>query len=189
MAHIMERYFTNTRDVDLTDRLCESLLHTIIKSGATVMRAPCDYEARANLMWASTLAHNDLLSCGRTGDWSSHRMGHQLSAFYGAAHGASLSVMFPAWMKYVYKHDIPRFCQFASRVFDIEADVFNPEQMALEGISALEKFFLSIGMPITLSKLGIPGDRYREMAAKAGDLGNFVPLNLNDIEKIYKLAE
>jgi alcohol dehydrogenase YqhD (iron-dependent ADH family) len=192
MAHIFERYFTNARSVDLTDRLCESLLRTIMRAAATAVAQPEDYDARADLMWASTVAHNDLLSCGRIGDWSSHDLEHELSALYGVTHGAGLAVVFPAWMKYVYRHDLPRFCQFATRVFDVEMDQFNPEKTALEGIYRLERFLSSIGMPIRLKELGINDDRFDEMANKAtrggsGKIGNFMPLYKNDCKEIYRL--
>lgn len=192
MAHILERYFTNVSSVDLTDLLCESLLHTIMKAAAIAITQPTDYDARADLMWASTLAHNDLLSCGRIGDWSSHNLEHELSAFYGVAHGAGLAVVFPAWMKFVYKHDIKRFCQFAVRVFDVKMDEINPEKTALEGISRFEKFLISIGMPVRLNELGIKDNRFAEMAAKVTkngkvNSGNFVTLSKTDCEEIYKL--
>lgn len=192
MAHILERYFTNASSVDLTDRLCESLLRTIIKAAAVAISQPADYEARADLMWASTLAHNDLLSCGRTGDWSSHNLEHELSAFYGVAHGAGLAAVFPAWMKFVCKHDLNRFCQFASRVFDVEIDKTDPEKTALEGIDRFEKFLLSIGMPVRLDALGVKDDRFTEMAAKVTKdgkttSGNFVRLSRADCEEIYRL--
>lgn len=192
IAHILERYFTNSRSVDLTDRLCESLLRTIMKAASTAVSDPENYEARADLMWASTVAHNDLLSCGRTGDWSSHNLEHELSALYGVTHGAGLAVVFPAWMKYVLKHDVPRFCQFAGRVFDVEMDHFNPEKTALEGISRFESFLSSIGMPIRLKELGINDDRFDEMAGKvtrggASKSGSFVQLDRNACKEIYKL--
>lgn len=194
MAHIMERYFTNTKSVDLTDRLCESLLRTIIKAGATAIAEPENYDARADLMWASTLAHNDLLSCGRVGDWASHDLEHELSALYGIAHGAGLAVVFPAWMKYVYTHDIARFCQFAMRVFDIELDAFDPKKTALKGIAYLEKFLTSIGMPIRLNELDITDDRFEEMSLKAtkngtSTKGSFVALDADDCKKIYELMK
>ena len=97
MAHVFERYFTNTRNVEITDRLCEGILKTIIKELPKVLENPNDYEARANIMWAGTLAHNDVCGVGREQDWASHNLEHELSAFYDCAHGAGLAVMFPAW--------------------------------------------------------------------------------------------
>lgn len=192
MSHIFERYFTNASAVDLTDRLSESLLRTIMKAAAVLVSEPGNYDARADLMWASTIAHNDLLSCGRNGDWASHDLEHELSALYGITHGAGLAVVTPAWMKYVYKHDIARFCQFATRVFDVEMNQFDPESTALEGIRRLEAFLHSIGMPIRMNELGITDNRFNEMANRTTrndkkTIGNFVKLKAEDCSKIYEL--
>lgn len=193
MAHVMERYFTNDTGVDLTDRLCEAVLKTIIANAPVALENPKDYDARANIMWASTLAHNDLLSTGRTGDWTSHQIEHELSGIYDVAHGAGLAVAFPAWMKYVFRHDVNRFVQFAVRVWGVDPTFDNPEKTALEGIKRLENFFRAIGLPVTLSELGITDDRLEEMANKCrktnGDkIGFFVPLDNSDILEILKLA-
>lgn len=194
MSHIMERYFTNTPSVELTDRMSEAVLKTIIHAAPAAIANPSDYNARADLMWASTLAHCDLLSCGKTGDWASHDLEHELSALYGIAHGAGLAVVTPAWMKYVFKHDIPRFCQFASSVFNVEMNYFNPEETALTGICKLEEFFKKIAMPTRLADLGITDDQFKLMAAKttsqgARTIGNFVKLTENDCCQIYELMK
>jgi len=191
MAHIMERYFTNTRSVDMGDRLCESILRTVVKAAPVALENPANYDARADLMWASTVAHTDLLSCGRQGDWASHNLEHELSALYGGAHGAGLAVVFPAWMKHVVAHDPARFAQFAARVFDVEIDAFDLMRTALEGIARLERFFASIGMPVRLRELGVTDDRFEEMALKTtgGDthtIGNFVALRAGDCVKVYQ---
>ena len=193
MAHIMERYFTHQTDVDLTDGLCESMLKTIMKNALIVMEEPDNYDARAELMWAGTLAHNGLVGTGRIGDWASHAIEHELSAMYDVAHGAGLAVVFPAWMKYVYKHNVNRFAQFAVNVFNVDYDFANPERTALEGIRRLMDFFRRIGMPTNLEELGIPDDRLEEMASKCkrpnnGRLGYFVPLTEKDILEILKLC-
>ena len=193
MAHIMERYFTHQTDVDLTDGLCESMLKTIMKNALIVMEEPDNYDARAELMWAGTLAHNGLVGTGRIGDWASHAIEHELSAMYDVAHGAGLAVVFPAWMKYVYKHNVNRFAQFAVNVFNLDYDFANPERTALEGIRRLMDFFRRIGMPTNLEELGIPDDRLEEMASKCkrpnnGRLGYFVPLTEEDILEILKLC-
>jgi hypothetical protein len=143
MAHVMERYFTHQKDVDFTDRLCEATLKTIIKNVPIVLEEPENYQARAEIMWASTIAHNDLLSTGRIGDWASHAIEHELSGIYDVPHGAGLAVVFPAWMKYVYKEDVDRFVQFATRVWDVEMDFSNPDRTALEGIYRLTQFGLA----------------------------------------------
>lgn len=194
MSHILERYFTNTSGVELTDRMSEAVLKTIINAAPAAIHNPACYDARADLMWASTLAHCDLLSCGKTGDWASHDLEHELSALYGIAHGAGLAVVTPAWMKYVCQHDIPRFCRFAARVFDVETDYFNPEKTALAGITKLEAFFKEIGMPTTLSELGIHEEEFKLMSAKATKdssrtIGNFVNLSADDCRRIYELMK
>lgn len=192
MAHIMERYFTNEPDVDMTDRLCESVLKTIIRQAPVAVKEPDNYVARAEMMWASTVAHNDFLSCFRVGDWSSHQLSHELSGMYDATHGAALAVAFPAWMTYVYKHDVQRFCRFAVEVMGVEMDFFHPEETALKGIVALRAFFKSIGMPTTLSELGVPEDKLDVLADKVkrgadGTTGQFVKLTRDDCLKIYQL--
>lgn len=192
MAHVMERYFTNTTHVDLTDRLCEATLRTVIKNTPVVLKDPKNYDARAEIMWAGTIAHNGLLGTGREEDWGSHKIEHELSGIYDIAHGAGLSVIFPAWMKYVYKRNINKFVQFASRVWDIEIDLENPEGTALEGINRLETFFKEIGLPIRLKELNIPDDRFSEMAQKctaAAPVGGFMKLYKEDVINILNLAK
>ncbi len=193
MAHTMERYFTNERHVELTDTWCEGLLRTVIRNAPKVMENPCDYDARAEIMWAGAMAHNNVLGCGRVGDWASHQLEHELTGLYDVAHGAGLAVVMPAWMKYVLRHDVARFCQFAERVFDVQADYFDMEASAFEGVRRLEQFFTSIGMPTRLSGLSIGNDRLEEMARKVrlqpdGKVGNFVRLTPDDCLEIYRLA-
>lgn len=192
MSHVMERYFTNVKNVDFTDRLCEATLRTMIRNTPIALREPENYDARAEIMWAGTIAHNDLLSTGRIGDWATHGIEHELSAIYDIAHGGGLAIMWAPWMTYVYKHDIERFAQFAYRVWDVEPDFRNPEKAALEGIKSLKEFFASLGIPVTLTDVGIPDDKFDEMAKKAtddGPLGQFVKLYKDDVKKIYELAK
>ncbi|MDI3519467.1 MAG: alcohol dehydrogenase [Caldanaerobacter sp.] len=194
MAHIMERYFVNEEGVELTDRLCESTLKTVINNARIVLEDPANYNARAQIMWAGTIAHNDLLNTGRgRGDWASHRIEHELSAIYDIAHGAGLAIVFPAWMKYVYKNNINRFVQFAVKVWDVDLPYENLEEIALEGIRRTEEFFKEIGLPVRLKEAGISDDRFEEMADKCTKggtrtIGDFVKLNKEDIIKIYELA-
>ncbi|MGF7397631.1 iron-containing alcohol dehydrogenase [Thermoanaerobacterium thermosaccharolyticum] len=193
MAHIMERYFTNVKNVDLTDRLCEATLKTVINNVPKLIEDPTDYDARAEVMWAGTIAHNGLLDTGRIGDWASHRIEHELSAIYDIAHGAGLAIIFPAWMKYVYKHDLDRFVQFAVKVWDVDLTFTDREEIALEGIKRLENFFRSIGLPVTLKDANIPYDKFAEMANKCtsngtATVGQFVKLGKEDIINIYNIA-
>ena len=189
MAHVMERYFTNDKGVNFTDRLCEATLKTVIYNVPIVLKKPDDYDARAQIMWASTIAHNDLLSTGRTGDWASHGIEHELSGIYDIPHGAGLAIVFPAWMRYVYKHNIERFIQFAINVWNVEPNFESPERIALEGVERLKRFFKDIGLPTSLSEANIGEDRLEEIAAKAterGELGEFVKLKKEDVLNILR---
>lgn len=193
MAHLMERYFTNTPHVELTDRLCESTLKTIINNAPLVLEQPDNYDAWAEVMWSGTVAHNNLLNTGRTGDWASHDIEHELSGIYDVAHGAGLAVIFPAWMKYVYKHDLNRFVQYAVRVWNVDHDFRSPERTALEGIKRLEHFYHSIGLATDLKGIGIDETRLEEMAAKCTNsgqstVGNFMKLGQTDVLQILKLS-
>lgn len=193
LAHTFERYFTRETHVQATDRMAEGLMKSIIDIAPKLLKDPNNYELRAEIMWSGTLAHNGLLGTGRVEDWASHIIEHELSGIYDVAHGAGLSVIFPAWMKYVYKEDVARFASWANRVFDIEINAFDLEETVLKGIAALESFYESLEMPIRLSDLDISDDRLEEMALKAtgnGEwaIGNFKKLSKDDVVEIYKLA-
>jgi hypothetical protein len=190
-AHILERYFTTTPNVDFTDRLCEAALKTIINFGPRALQNPTDYESHAEILWAGTLAHNGLLNTGRNSDWASHMIENEISGIYDVTHGAGLAVVFPAWMKYVYHQDINRFVQFAVRVWNVEYAFGDPERIALEGIQRMKQFFKGLGLPVSLKEMNVPGDRLEEMATKAtknGTVGNFKKLYEEDVLNILKLA-
>ncbi len=193
MAHLMERYFTPTQNVDYTDALCEATMATVVSKAPIVMAERENYEAWCDIMWAGTLAHNDLMSAGRVGDWASHMIEHELSGLYDVIHGAGLAVVFPAWMKFVYKQDVARFVKFAVNVFGIKNDYFKPERVALAGIKALEDFFVSLGLPVTAEALGAKKEDFAYMAKmvvkdpKSGTVGQFVPLTEEDILKVFNL--
>lgn len=193
MAHVMERYFTNVRNTDLTDGLCEATLKTVVKNALIVLREPYNYDARAEIMWASTIAHNDLLETGRIADWASHIIEHEISGLYDVPHGAGLAVVFPNWMKYVYRNRLEKFVQFAVRVWNIDPDFENPDKTALEGIERLRSFFKQIGLPTTLKELGIPGDKLEYMASRctkqgSSKIGNLVKLGKEDVLNILLSA-
>ena len=173
-AHLMERYFTNTEHVELMDRLIESTMKTIINNAPTVLSQHDDYDAWAEVMWAGTVAHNNLLNTGRVGDWVSHDIEHELSGIYDIAHGAGLAIVFPAWMKYVYKHDITRFAQFAVRVWNVDCSFWSLERTALEGIHRLENFLQSMGLATNLTDVGISGNDLEQMASKCTDSDEIV---------------
>ena len=194
MAHLMERYFTNVTHVAFMDRMLEAAMKTLICQAPIVLEEPHNYDAWAELMWTGTIAHNNLLNTGRVGDWASHDIEHEISGIYDIAHGAGLAIVFPAWMKHVYKHDINRFAQWAIRVWNVDMDVFDPERVARTGIDRMEAFFRSMGLVTRLADAGIAGDRIDEMASKATDgntrrFGNFVPLDKDAVKKILTLAE
>lgn len=192
IAHVLERYFSNTRDVEITDRMAEAIMLAIINETPKALADPYDYNARANLMWAGMVAHNDLVGVGREQDWATHLIEHELSGLYDVAHGAGLAVMFPAWMKYVMHHDINRFAQFAVRVWGCEMDFQNPERTAREGISRYEAFLKSIGMPTRFSELGAKKEDIPALLKTLNlgnrTLGSFVKLTEDDVKKIYELA-
>ena len=193
MMHVCERYFTNTTDVEFTDRLCEAVLKAMIEEAPKVMNNLNDYQARANIMWAGMIAHNNIVGVGREQDWASHEIEHELSALYDCAHGAGLAVIAPAWMKFVYKHDVNRFAQFAVRVWGCDMNFANPEITALEGISRFENFLRSIGMPVTFAELGakeedIPA-MVRQLCKHENErVGNFVEIGAKEAEAIFRLA-
>ncbi len=191
MAHVFERYFTNTKEVEVTDRLCEAIQLTMIKETPRVIADPDNYEARANIMWAGTVAHNDIVGVGRSQDWNSHGIEHELSGLYDCAHGAGLAVVMPAWMEYVYKHDVMRFAQMATRIFGCQMDFENPEVTALEGIKRFRSFLHSIGMPINFEQLGAKKEDIPTLAANMGikeKTWGFVRLSEEDVRNILTIA-
>ena len=192
MAHVFERYFTNTKEVEITDRLCEAVLLTMVKETPRVIADPDNYEARANIMWAGMVAHNNIVGVGRQQDWNSHGIEHELSALYDCAHGAGLAVIMPSWMEFVYKHNVMRFCQMATRVFGCQMDYENPEATALEGIRRFRSFLHSIGMPINFAELGAKEEDIPALVDKfglgSGRTGGFVALSAEDVTEIYKIA-
>jgi len=195
MMHTIERYFVPNYDTDLTDRIAEGLLVAVKNAGKAAMADPCDYEARATLMWASSLSHNGLTGCGKEYLFTAHRLEHDVSGIFDhVAHGAGLAVLFPALAQYIYKHDIRKFAQFAVRVWGIEMNFDHPEETALKGIFATKDFFASLGMPTTMAELGISPEDYEKIADKTTNNGtitvnSYQQLNKDDLIKIYKLAE
>ena len=192
IAHVFERYFTTTREVEITDRLCEAVILTMIKETPRVIADPCNYDARANIMWAGMVAHNDIVGVGRAQDWNSHGLEHELSGLYDCAHGAGLAVIMPAWMEYVMDTDVMRFAQMATRIFGVQMDFENPRNTAIKGIRAFRSFLRDIGMPINFRELGAKEEDIPLLIEKLG-IGDgvrhgFRQLDKNDVEAIYKLA-
>ena len=194
MAHLYERYLTNSKDVEVTDRLIEALLITMKNEGPKVIADPNNYEARANIMWAGTVAHTNVAGAGRSQDWNSHNIEHELSALYGCAHGAGLAVVMPAVFTYCMEHDVMRFAQIAERVWGCKMDFYHPEVTAKQGIEALRNFLVSIGMPSKLSDFGgkkedIPVlvDKLCYGGGRDGSISGFVTLDTKACSEIYEL--
>jgi len=193
MAHVFERYFSNTPEVEVTDRLCEAVLLTMVKETPRVIADPHNYEARANIMWAGMVAHNNIVGVGRAQDWNSHGIEHQLSALYDCAHGAGLAVIMPAWMTYVADHHDPmRMAQMATRVFGCQMNFANPKETALEGVKAFRRFLASIGMPINFEQLGAKREDIPRLVELFGigdgTCGGYVELDKAAVTEIYERA-
>jgi len=194
-AHLYERFLTNTKDVDVTDRLIEALMLNLIKEGPRAIADPNDYGARANIMWTGMAAHNNSVGVGRSQDWTSHIIEHELSAEYDVAHGAGLAVAMPAVMEYTLHHNVMRYAQVAVRVWGCQMDFENPENTAKAGIKAFRNYLVSIGMPQTFAQIGAREEDIEKMAYRAayGDGGTgtigggFVEFDQSDIEKIYRM--
>lgn len=192
MAHIMERYFTNTEDTEVTDRICEGTLKAIIYEAMRVTIEPCNYGARANLMWAGMIAHNGTCGVGCEEDWSSHFLEHEVSAVYNVSHGAGLAVIFPAWLTYMAEHHAGKVAQYAARVWDVPKST-ECKAMALEGIRRFKSFLHSIGMPVTFRELGIEHPNIDLLVKKFHEnkgerVGNYFPLDSKASREIYEIA-
>lgn len=193
MSHVFEQYFSLTKDTPLQERFCESVLQTVIEQAEPALANLEDYAARASIMWCGTMALNGgQISLGMQGDWASHEIEHQLSAIYDIAHGAGLAIIFPNWMKYVYKERVDRFVQYATRVWGIDPTGKSDDEIALAGIQATRDFFTRIGAPATLSDVGIGDEHLDRMAAEAvshrGTIGSFKPLNQEDVKAILTMS-
>ena len=195
LMHTMERYFVNIETTEITDSISESLMQTVIYNARILMREPDNYTARAEIMWAGSLSHNGLTGCGTGGgDWACHQLEHELGGLYDVTHGAGLAAIWGSWARYVYDVNPERFAQFATNVFDIPCGL-DFEKTALAGIEAMEDFFRSIKMPVSLHELGLDLDdqQIHELAFKCSyedtrTIGVFKQLNMKDMEKIYTMA-
>lgn len=192
--HTMERYFCMGNDTYLTDAIAEAVMKSIIKAGKEAVDNPTDYAARANMMWASSLAHNDLTHCGRNFQLVVHQFEHEVSGMYPEiTHAAGLSALWGSWARYVYKADINRFLQFAKNVWDIDVDYENPEKTVLKAIEMQENFYKSINMPISLRELGVKEDDLEVLAyncsfKKTRVLDGYVKIGYEEMLEIYKMA-
>lgn len=190
-THVTEQYFGLEEEAGVTDRISEGIMLTCLEYGETAVREPEDYEARANLMWASSLALNNLISCGKSGgDWATHMIEHELSAAYDISHGLGLAILLPNWMSLVLSgENEARFARYAEKVFSISGK--DPGRKAAAGIKATREFFKRLGIPSTLREIGIDDSRISQMAEQAvrfGDIGMLKKLNSGDVEEIFRMS-
>lgn len=196
LMHTMERYFHTGEDTMLVDGMAEALLKTVMYNARILMKEPENYDARAQVMWAGSLSHNGLLSCGMAEDWASHQLEHELSGMFDVAHGAGLAAVWGSWARYVYQDKPVRFAQYAERVLGIPMDYDHPERTALAGIEATEQFFRELGMPVRIHELGIDltEEQIQELAEKCSffgkrTVGGFRVLQKEDMANIYRMAK
>ena len=197
LAHIMERYFTCETEEDLTDRLCEATMQAVIRATRIAVKDPANYDAQAQLMWGSTIGHNETVGVGRVGDFGAHQIEHELSALYDVAHGAGLAVVFPAWLRFHLRNPehVMRIAQFGHRVYGVSMNFENPAETALRGIEAHESFLREIGMPVTLKELGARTEDIEFLAGKTkrnpgtDETGRAWPVNGQEIIEILKIAD
>jgi len=192
MSHVFEQYFSKTENTPLQERLCESILQTVIETGEKALADLQDYTQRANLMWCGTMALNGgLISAGMTNDWATHNIEHEVSAIYDIAHGAGLAILFPNWMKYVYRERPDRFAQFAVRVWQVDPAGKSVEELAIAGIEATREYFTRIGAPSRLADFEIGTehlDRMAEEAVRFGPIGSFKRLEKEDVKRILEMS-
>ena len=197
MMHTMERYFSKYEDMTLTDAIAEALLRTVKDAAVVVMEHPEDYRNRAQIMWAGSLAHNDLTECGTEKDFATHRLEHELSALFGVTHGAGLAALWPSWARYVKDKHLSRFVQFAVNVMGVENDFAHPDETAEKGICAIEDFYRKIGMPTNIHELlgrEITDDEIEVLVDKCSrgntiTIGAFEVLGADEMRAIYRLAK
>ena len=196
IMHAMERYFTQVDHVELSDRLCESVMKTVMHHLPILLKDPKNYDSRAEIMWTATVCHNGLLTAGRKGDWASHNIEHELGGMFDVAHGAGLCAVWGSWARYVYEENVMRFAQFAVNVMGCTMDFQHPEVTALEGIEAMENFFRLVKMPTSIHEMGIDltEENIKTLAAKCSNngtrtVGAFKVLKQDDMEAIYRLAK
>jgi len=192
LSHIFERYFTRTADVGLTDRLCEAAIASVIESAPLSQAKPDDYGPRANLIWASTIAHNGSLGVGRQEDWSAHALEAEIGGRYDTTHGAGLAAIYPAWMQYMLEYHPERAARLAHQVFGVSPSA---DKLAdgREGIRRLAAFYQMLGLPGNLASLGVNREDLPAMASRVkrnpdGTCGNYLPLRDPDILAIFESA-
>ncbi|MGG4497758.1 iron-containing alcohol dehydrogenase [Brevibacillus reuszeri] len=191
MSHVFEQYFTHTPEVPLQTRFAESILKTVVENADRVLANPEDYDARANILYCGTMALNGTLPVGVETDWATHSIEHAVSAVYDIPHGGGLAIIFPKWMRYVYRENVARFVRFAVEVWNVDPSGKTDDEVALEGIAATEAFFARIGAPTRLADYEIDDQHLQLMAEKAtpfGPIGSFKKLSIEDVAQILRMS-
>jgi len=195
LMHTLERYLTTVEDTMLTDGIAEALMKTVIQNAKVLAEEPKNYNARAEVMWASSLSHNGLTGCGSIGDWASHQLEHELGGMFDVAHGAGLAAVWGSWARYVYKEKPERFAQLAVNVMGVANNFLDTDKTAIAGIRAMENFFHSISMPTSIAELGVKltDEQIDELAYKCSfentrTIGGFKPLDIEDMKNVYRMA-
>lgn len=193
-SHVCERYFTPDLEIGVIDRMAEGILKTLVDIGPRVLQEPDNYAYRAEIMWIGSIAHNDTVGIGRVQDWSTHVIGNELSALYDTPHGATLSIIMGAWMRYVYQEKPERFARFAKEVFGVQWNGNNTLEAAFQGILKTEEYFRSMGMPVSFEDYGIPTDEVEKMldqiafSGEDDSIGGIKRLNREDCRRIFETA-
>jgi alcohol dehydrogenase YqhD (iron-dependent ADH family) len=193
LSHLLERYFTNTDHVDTTDFLIEGAIKALILNASRLMKDPENYNARAEVQWLASIAHNNLLDTGRESDWGSHRIEHEISAQYNVTHGEGMAIIFTAFTRYAAKHNPDKLAQLANRVFTIDYHNYTTHEMAEQLSDALKQFFISLNLKTSLKELNITDEHFEEMAMRATKddtcaVGHYIPLNKDKIIEILNIA-
>lgn len=196
MMHTMERYFNPDCEMTISDEIAEALMRTMQQCVLEVLKNPEDYRQRAQIMWAGSLAHNDVTGNRNNGDWATHNIEHELSGLFDVTHGAGLAAIWPSWARYVYKQNVSRFVRFAVNVMGVQNDFTDPASTALRGIEAMERFYHQIGMPINIHELigrDVTDDEIDLMTRKCTlddtkPQGKFMRLHVADVKAIYQMA-
>ncbi|MGG4462509.1 iron-containing alcohol dehydrogenase [Brevibacillus porteri] len=191
LSHVFEQYFTHTTEIPLQTRFAESIMKTVIENAERVLTNPEDYDARANILYCGTMALNGTLPVGVTTDWATHSIEHAVSAVYDIPHGGGLAIIFPKWMRYVYRDNVARFVRFATEVWNVDPSGKTDDEIALEGIAATEAFFARIGAPTRLADYDITDEHLQLMAEKAtpfGPIGQFKTLTSDDVAQILRMS-
>jgi alcohol dehydrogenase len=193
LSHLLERYFSDTPHVDTTDYLIEGAIKALVINSERIMANPSDFDARAEVQWLASIAHNNLLDTGRVSDWGSHRIEHEISAQYELTHGEGMAVVMVAWTRYMADKKPEKLAQLAHRVFNVDYHDYAPEEMAHKLSFNLKEFFKKLNLRTTLTEIGIGSDHFSEMAARAtsngkNTVGHYIPLDQDRIIEILNLA-